>query len=204
MLINVRKLKAAAIAGGDEETRYYLQGVYIEPMRDDIRLTGTNGHVLICARQDYHDDDGLTARPAPFIMPADLIVKIKLTKKHGLKTFAAVTFDQATLHITIEFDGATYGAKAIDGTYPNYRNVIPAEAPTPAEPGHYDSKYLAALDKAAVLLGAPRAVIAQAGESPALVKLGDADAFGVLMPLRADKCVPLQRRPAWADERPAG
>lgn len=197
MLIDVRKLKATAIAAGVEETRYYLQGVYVEPMRDDIRLTGTNGHILICARQDYHDDDGLAARPAPFIMPADLIAKVKLTKKHGSKAFANVTFDASTQQITIEFDGASYGAKAIDGAYPNYRAVIPAEAPTPAVPGHYDSKYLAALDKAAALLDAPRAVIAQAGEDPALVNLGTPDAFGVLMPMRVDKCATLTTRPAW-------
>lgn len=197
MLIDVRKLKAAAIAAGVEETRYYLQGVYIEPMRDDIRLTGTNGHVLICARQDYHDGDGLATRPAPFIMPSDLIAKVKLAKKHGADAFANVTFDASTQQITIEFDGASYGAKAVDGTYPNYRAVIPAEAPTPAAAAHYDSKYLAALDKAAALLGAPRAVIAQAGEGPALVSLGTPDAFGVLMPLRADKNIPLTTRPAW-------
>lgn len=197
MLIDVCKLKAAAIAAGVEETRYYLQGVYVEPMRDDIRLTGTNGHVLICARQDYHDD-GLAARPAPFIMPSDLIAKVKLTKKHGPKAFANVTLDASAQQITIEFDGASYGAKAIDGTYPNYRAVIPAEAPTPVVPGHYDSKYLAALDKAAALLGAPRAVIAQAGENAALVSLGTPDAFGVLMPMRADRCATITTRPAWA------
>lgn len=198
MLIDVRKLKAAAVATGVEETRHYLQGVYVEPLRDDIRMTGTNGHVLICARQDYRDDDGLAARPAPFIMPADLIAKVKPTKKHGSNAFANVTFDASTQQITIEFDGAIYGAKAINGTYPNYRAIIPAEAPTPAVPGHYDSKYLAALDKAAALLCAPRAVIAQAGENAALVNLGTLDAFGVLMPMRADKCKLLTTRPAWA------
>lgn len=199
MLIDVRKLKAAAIAAaGVEETRYYLQSVYIEPMRDDIRMTSTDGHALICARQDYHSDDGLATRPAPFIMPADLIAKVKLTKKHGAAAFANVTFDASTQQITIEFDGAIYGAKAIDGAYPNYRAVIPAEAPTPAVPAHYDSKYLAALDKAAALLGAPRAVIAQAGENAALVSLGTPDAFGVLMPMHTDKCELLTTRPAWA------
>ena len=81
--INARLLKAVALAVTKTETRYYLNGVYVEFFADHITLTATDGHKLIAGRQvrvDTGSGDS-AAGEAGIILPLDMIDKIKLSRK---------------------------------------------------------------------------------------------------------------------------
>lgn len=64
---SVELYKAAMLAASTEETRYYLNGVFVEPcVYGGVTLTATDGHVLVCIR----DLDGSADESAIVIHPA--------------------------------------------------------------------------------------------------------------------------------------
>ena len=190
MQLPINKLHAVALAAATEATRYYLKGVYIEPhpRKTGVILTTTNGHVLISA---YHDT-GFGEPFAPVIIPSDLIKRVKDVRK-----ISELTMTITPAEVSILYAGATYAAPPVDGTFPDWRRVVPRSCD--GTPSQYDSKYLALMTKAkSVLLdtNAP-ALVSYNGGSPALVDLGTDEACGVIMPLRTQP--ERSTLPAWVD-----
>ena len=75
---DIRALKAAAIAAGTEQTRYYLNGVCIQHTPTGPVFVATDGHRLIAAAHDWQGD-----APAPFapvIVPLELLKRIKIVR----------------------------------------------------------------------------------------------------------------------------
>jgi len=133
---------ADVLAGVDhaistEETRYYLNGVYLHPVDLNLLFAATDGHRL--ARWSMDGPVGSTSFP-----PA--IVSRKTVAVLGKLLMAAVKADKANdgaaaaVQIEANADGSrlrlvmpTEGdgevevlAKAIDGTFPDYVRVIPS------------------------------------------------------------------------------
>ena len=91
--INARLLKAVALAVTKTETRYYLNGVYVEFFADHLTLTATDGHKLIAGRQvrvDTGPGDS-AAGQAGIILPLEMVDKIKLGRKSP--DHATLSFD---------------------------------------------------------------------------------------------------------------
>jgi DNA polymerase-3 subunit beta len=183
--INLRALKAVAIAAGTEETRYYLNGVNLEHTTDGLIMVATDGHRAIVLRQDWTE----TLPDAPFssvIVPLAFIKKIKLAK--GLD-FAELTLGDNGA-ISIKYVGETMGTNAIAGTFPDWRHIIPKE--TSNEPAQYNPEYVLDFGKAFALLHNAKdhnqPAICYNGQSPAIVNGYDDEKgfsyFGILMPLR--------------------
>jgi len=187
---DIRALKATAIAASNEKTRYHLNGVCVEHTPDGPVFVATDGHRLIATRHDWGENE----KPefAPFIIPLDLIKKIKIVKKAGY--IGEITIDKEydskkhTPHITIDYAGTRVYAFVIDGTFPNWRRVIPREEPINA-PSQYQAQYIKEFRDAMVILAGgktdaqPR--IAHNGDNPAIVDLGDngrLQSFGVIRP----------------------
>lgn len=60
ILKNPAFLAAASLFVSKEETRYYLNGVLIEPApQGGVFLVATDGHRLVC----FHDPEGMTDAP---------------------------------------------------------------------------------------------------------------------------------------------
>jgi DNA polymerase-3 subunit beta len=204
--IDIRALKTAAIAVGAEQTRYYLNGVCIQHTAAGPLFVATDGARLIAARHDWAD--GAPDAFAPVIVPLDLIKRVKIARKAG--NVATLTLDygadaeQRTPRVTIAYDGSSVTANAIDGTFPDWRRVIP-RAPASGVTAQYNPDYLAGFSDAIKILEGGKTsnlpVVAHNGDSPALVDLatsGRVQAFGVLMPFRIKRDV-LTAAPAWAD-----
>ena len=102
--------------------------------------------------------------------------------------------------VTITHDGVSVSSGAIDGTFPDYRRVIPAT--TDGVTAQFDPAQLVTFQKAAALIGGHAVpTLHHNGDGPALVTvkdMGERDAFiifGVLMPFRTSAEKPYT---AWA------
>jgi hypothetical protein len=187
--INLNTLKAVAHAVSKEETRYYLQGVQLEAGKDGFTMVATNGHMLLCAFQPY-GELAPSDHMASIIIPASLIAKLKV--KRNADAWAELTVNG--LDLSFEYRGETFGGKAIEATYPAWRNVVPREVS--GELAQFNPDILATIQAAACVFFEDKDKLINVqhnGGSPALVKCGYADNerfFGVAMPFRAAKSLP--------------
>jgi hypothetical protein len=130
-------LQACARFAGKEETRPYLNGVFIE--RD--RMTATDGRALIHIKPHngmYWDNGEFT----PFILPAETIKAIKVKAKrfetvrilldttenrlYALAVTSSVVNDSGMAEYLVD-KGLSLSYQPIEGTFPEYKRVIPAE-----------------------------------------------------------------------------
>lgn len=118
-----RLLQKTRFAMSQEETRYYLNGVYLHAVTDGdaplLRAAATDGHRL--ARLDASLPDGAASMPG-VIVPRKAIAE--LTR---LLEDAEDAVDIAVSEAKIRFGfGAGYlTSKLIDGSFPDYERVIP-------------------------------------------------------------------------------
>lgn len=203
---DLRALKACAVVITADATRYYLHGVNIEHTSAGLTCVATDGARMIVAQHDWRDATGAPPVFEPVIIPADLFKRVKLPAR-PITTDVTVTLDyrdnDRTPHVTLAYDGATVTSGAIDGSYPNWRAVLPREEAS-GEAAHYDVSHLESFrDAVKALHGKTDKLpfIAQNGPgNPALVDLrtkedGPVRAFGVVMPVRDKRAAPLRAAP---------
>ena len=107
-----------------EETRYYLNGIYLHAMEVDgvrmLRVVSTDGHRL--ARVQIPAPEGSDGMPG-VIIPRKAVSEIqKLIEDPN----ATVTVGLSATKIRFDFGGVVLTSKLIDGTFPDYGRVIPA------------------------------------------------------------------------------
>lgn len=125
-------LSAASI----EETRYYLQGVFIHATSDNgqapdvLRFAATDGHRLIRITRPLPDPERFRVGDAGTI--PDVILPRKACKVLGSiigkKPAYQDTFISISPHgarVTLQHGRHTLITKAIDGSFPDYSRVIP-------------------------------------------------------------------------------
>jgi DNA polymerase-3 subunit beta len=110
--------KPVAFAISTEETRHYLNGIYLHVIAnsDDgerLRAVATDGHRLA-----QHDQP---LEPAAAGMPGVIVPR----KTVGLVPPGVVTVSVSETKIRFTADGLTVTSKVVDGTFPDYRRVIP-------------------------------------------------------------------------------
>ena len=187
MELNIRLLKAAAIATSKEETRYYLKGVAIQSDQKGAYIVATDGHRLLAFRQSEQAGESVS-----IIIPNDIVAGLKLNKH--VET-AELTRESAT-HFRLDYCGTSTIFAPIDGAFPDWRRIIPSE--TDGRPAQFNPAYIGDFAKVKKALGVNMFAIAYNGDGPALVTFGDdIDGFGVIMPMRANFTIPA-RKPAWA------
>lgn len=107
----------------NEETRYYLNGIYLHAAESDgvqvLRAVATDGHRL--ARFEMPLPDGAKDMPG-IIIPRKAINEIrKLIDEAGDTIGLGLTDNK----LRFSFDHITLTTKLIDGTFPDYERVIP-------------------------------------------------------------------------------
>lgn len=107
-----------------EETRYYLNGIYVHTIEDEgslkLRAVATDGHRL--ARADVNAPDGSEGMPG-IIIPRKTVGELqKLLDDPDVIVTAEVS--EAKTRFTI--GGVLLTSKLIDGTFPDYQRVIPS------------------------------------------------------------------------------
>lgn len=107
-----------------EETRYYLNGIFFHAIESDgelkLRAVATDGHRL--ARADVIAPSGCEGMPG-IIIPRKTVGELqKLVDQPDTQVFIEVS--DAKIRITI--GSIVLTSKLIDGTFPEYQRVIPA------------------------------------------------------------------------------
>lgn len=142
-----------------EDVRYYLNGSFFEPMgRNMLKLTATDGHRLHCTTINA---DGITAKDTKtrVIVPSKTLHIVEKWLGLAIRAWAKSKDGAPTLNVAIGPAGIDFlcgnfavRSKIIDGTYPDYKRVIPSQGD--------DTKVVSfdqhALDGALKLVAAPR------------------------------------------------
>jgi len=106
-----------------EETRYYLNGIYLHESEADgikvLRAVATDGHRL--AMFDMPLPEGAAGMPG-VIVPRKTIGELRKLVEEAADT---ITIDLSESKMRFSFDHIVLTSKLIDGTFPNYDQVIP-------------------------------------------------------------------------------
>ena len=107
-----------------EETRYYLNGIYLHTVEDEgstvLRAVATDGHRL--ARSQTQAPDGSAGMPG-IIVPRKAVGEIQRLVEDP---DAAVLIELSDSKIRLSVGETVLTSKLIDGTFPDYNRVIPA------------------------------------------------------------------------------
>jgi len=216
---NANLFRIAFTCASQEETRYYLRGVFVEPHHQGgVTLTATDGHRLICVR-----DEAGFADESAIINLGDALKQCK--PKRGERRDVVLysnSNDAQIMLTTVDEKGAlvdtpiaaAYAVK-IDGTYPDYRRVVSMEFNNNGAPC-FDGKYITAFAEIACDLTSikgskvrrstsPIRVLPSVDmpeTSPVLILFPGSDfIFGILMPIRASDDLSV---PSWFRSIPNG
>jgi DNA polymerase III subunit beta len=106
-----------------EETRYYLNGIFLHVSEDPepvIKAAATDGHRL--ARVTLPRPDGAEGMP-DIIIPRKCVAEVR--KLIDESSSSAIQIELSASKIRFTFDNAILTSKLIDGTFPDYSRVIP-------------------------------------------------------------------------------
>jgi len=132
--LNFNYIRAAQMAASHDETRNYLCGVYVKAEDGLVTYVGTNGHILIKIEEQRETEGALE-----MIIPNALIAKLphlmasaKVRKRHAeLGDLVSVEVDKDELRFASPLGRMAPLARltgyAIEGAYPDFQRVIPAE-----------------------------------------------------------------------------
>lgn len=110
-----------------KDERLYLQGVFLQVIDDMLYAVATDGHVLSRLRLDA--PDGADQALGGGIIIPDRAVAILKTLTGDL---ASITIEASKRRIRIAAGGIAFTSKLLDGTYPDWRRVIPGDQPKTA------------------------------------------------------------------------
>lgn len=171
--INADLLLAATSCISNEETRYYLRGVFVEKARGGgLLYTATDGHRLFHA----HDagavmDDGENCIIS-FAKP--------ITQSAWFKTKVLQWDGKVLSNLTGEL---LMAAHPIDGVFPRYKSLIPTQVNN--ETAHFNYDYLAGFQSMSKRANLGLMRLHHNGGDPAVISFSDSPhVVSVVMPLR--------------------
>lgn len=149
LTISAETVSRAAYAVSTDATRYYLHGVHFEPhpTAPGVVAVATDGHMLVAAYDPAGKCDGLD--PSNVIRLDMATIKALRTERGqdkrvmtmGAQGEIRVTQGEATQHIQP-------GDARIDGSFPEWRRVLPGGDTVRGMAAAIDAKLLAPLGKA--------------------------------------------------------
>ncbi len=119
-----RLIERTRFAISTEETRYYLNGIYLHevpnaPGGPVLRAVSTDGHRLALAELDR--PEGVAGMPGGIVPRKTVLELAKLAEA----TTDDIEIALSASKIRFAFDGLVLTSKLIDGTFPDYERVIP-------------------------------------------------------------------------------
>ncbi|MEQ1497986.1 MAG: DNA polymerase III subunit beta [Novosphingobium sp.] len=106
-----------------EETRYYLNGIFLHVNDDELRAAATDGHRL--ARYTIAKPDGADGMP-DVIVPRKCVAELRKLLEEALDTSVLIDLSASKVRFTLGGEnGVVLTSKLIDGTFPDYSRVIP-------------------------------------------------------------------------------
>ncbi len=119
-----RLIDKTRFAMSQEETRYYLNGIYLHAAKEAdfpaLRAVATDGHRLACL--DAHLPEGAADMPG-VIVPRKAVLELRRLLDDAGEVVTVAVSDS---RIRFAFDDIVLTSKLIDGTFPDYARVIPS------------------------------------------------------------------------------
>ena len=119
----IRLIDKTRFAISTEETRYYLNGLYLHTVNDGgetkLRAVATDGHRLALAEMPA--PEGAVGLPG-VIVPRKTIAEARRLMESAGET---VDLQVSPQKVRFEFGAAALTSKVIDGAFPDYLRVIP-------------------------------------------------------------------------------
>ncbi len=105
-----------------EETRYYLNGIFVHYNEDagGLRFVATDGHRMYY--QTVVAGSALSEMPGVIIPSKTVNILHKLLRQSACTVTIAVT----QTHVRFTFDDVVIETKVVDGAYPHYQRVMPS------------------------------------------------------------------------------
>ena len=206
LTVRAEIIAALKFFAADKDVRVYLNGINLEIGATESRLVATNGHYLGCFRIESEQPE-VTTPLGNIIIPNDLLKPIKAkgmveiaigpleTKKDAKGEEVPVSNARP---VTLTYAGLSMSGKTLDGTFPDFRRVIPSKVS--GEAAQFDPAYIGQLAKvAAALYGKENKHVGIGfnGNDAALLDFGDENFVGVLMPLRPNVVTAPRTPPDW-------
>jgi len=113
-------LKKTSYAASSDETRYVLNGVLMNFKGNKLAIVATDGRRLALVEQEVE---------FPKEAETSIIVPTKTVNEliHTLGDEGELKIRSSATQISFEFGDVVISSKLIEGTYPNFRQVIPAK-----------------------------------------------------------------------------
>jgi DNA polymerase-3 subunit beta len=105
-------------AVSDDETRYFMNGVYLEKTEDNIVMVSTDGRRLAYISKKVGSD---VQDFAGVIIPTKILNII--SKRSGNEGLVSISVAYKTIYI--RFGSYSFSSVLLEGQFPNYRKVIP-------------------------------------------------------------------------------
>lgn len=188
--IEVKKLKAALVTAAKEDTRFYLNGVFVEVHAQHILLVSADGYRMSVIRDAANVPDEAYVGKS-FIIPRklveDAVKNIKFDRCVVSFTPAETMDSDVTEQIKIESPGVKLSGAAVDAKFPEWRRVLPNGPTKNITDFQVNAAYVGDFAKISTILGDKSAAITVrqgVGNGAYLVTLGCEDYVGVLMGAR--------------------
>lgn len=112
-------ISQTSFAVSEDETRYFMNGVYVEKKNDNLNLVATDGRRLSFVSKNILA--GINDFPAAIVHPKVLNIIVKHAPEEGNISIAIV--DKM---IFFKFGNYKFGSVLLDGRFPEYERVIPS------------------------------------------------------------------------------
>lgn len=187
IVIEKRALRALLVTAAKNDIRFYLGGIQVETDDRDVILVSTDGHRIGAMRMAK---DASVERGMNFIMPRDLVESVRGSG------WARIRY--ADKRVSIDSDGLTVSAFALDGKFPDWRKLF-ANTPSGERAKGFNVAYIADFQRVAALLGGGNYYgsgvrVIENGNAGAIVLIGHREDYvGVVMPMNLGDQAP----PSW-------
>ncbi len=114
----IEMISQTIFAVSDDETRYYMNGVYLEHEDNKLSMVATDGRRLSFIKTAFEEDN---ISFDPVIIPTKILHLVrKLSSGEGMIALAVTDNN-----IFVKFDNQKLSSNLIKGQFPNYKRVIP-------------------------------------------------------------------------------
>lgn len=179
--IDLRTLAAVSLFCSNEETRYYLKGVLVEIGATGITYVATDGHRLAARRVDLLPDLPPNTLIGRWIIPVDDCRALK----PGKRGTGMALLTPSGNNLVLTFEGKPHLVQPVDGTFPDWRRIIPSKTTGKLSKLTLNGKFFAAVWAFGDALGIGMPVAHWTDDGgPVPFTFTDDTAFCLVMPMR--------------------
>lgn len=189
------ELRALTVFASIDASRFVLNGVLCEIYSSKTLLIASDGRRLAAIRTLAQTSED--AKPVSFIIPTALVLRMAGVKRRAKphENEVEISYHGGEVSLRHGFRGYAITGKTIEGSYPNWRQVIPTRNGTMAkepEPWSASALYLGDMLRVGRAMGLREPHVVSFRQSDPLsaieVRFGEADNFyAVIMPLKTVK-----------------